>query len=124
MELSRAHKNGYEFATTIFAARQFVSHGHVLVNGKKVTVSSYTLKDGDIVEISFDCILSYCTVLYVPYHLFTTSSIALTIDIYLVLLFLSYISTYLKKHIQPFACRLPPNPQASLVNGLRSAAGK
>ena len=40
-----------KFATTIFAARQFVSHGHVLVNGKKVTVSSYTLKDGDIVEI-------------------------------------------------------------------------
>ena len=40
-----------KFAITIFAARQFVSHGHVLVNGKRVTVSSYTLKDGDIVEI-------------------------------------------------------------------------
>ena len=40
-----------KFATTIFAARQFVSHGHVLVNGKRVTVSSYTLKDGDTVEI-------------------------------------------------------------------------
>ena len=40
-----------KFATTIFAARQFVSHGHVNVNGKRVTVSSYTLKDGDTVEI-------------------------------------------------------------------------
>ena len=33
----------------------------------------------------------------------TCDGIALTIDIYLVLLFLSYISTYLKKHIQPLA---------------------
>ena len=40
-----------KFSTTIFAARQFVSHGHILVNGKKVTISSYSLKDGDIVEI-------------------------------------------------------------------------
>ena len=40
-----------KFATTIFAARQFVSHGHILVNGKKVTISSYSLKDGDIVEV-------------------------------------------------------------------------
>ena len=40
-----------KFSTTIFAARQFVSHGHILVNGKKVTVSSYSLKDGDIVEV-------------------------------------------------------------------------
>ena len=40
-----------KFATTIFAARQFVSHGHVLVNNKKVTIASYQLKDGDIVEV-------------------------------------------------------------------------
>ncbi len=40
-----------KFATTIFAARQFVSHGHILVNGKRVTVSSYSLKDGDNVEV-------------------------------------------------------------------------
>ena len=40
-----------KFATTIFAARQFVSHGHILVNGKRVTVSSYSLNDGDVVEI-------------------------------------------------------------------------
>ena len=40
-----------KFSTTIFAARQFVSHGHILVNGKKVTISSYSLKDGDIVEV-------------------------------------------------------------------------
>jgi small subunit ribosomal protein S4 len=40
-----------KFATTIFAARQFVSHGHILVNGKRVTVASYSLKDGDIIEV-------------------------------------------------------------------------
>ncbi len=40
-----------KFATTIFAARQFVSHGHIFVNGKKVTIASYSLKDGDLVEV-------------------------------------------------------------------------
>ncbi len=40
-----------KFATTIFAARQFVSHGHILVNGNKVTIASYTLRDGDIVQV-------------------------------------------------------------------------
>jgi small subunit ribosomal protein S4 len=36
---------------TIFAARQFVNHGHVKVNGKRVTVPSYSLKDGDTIEV-------------------------------------------------------------------------
>ena len=40
-----------KFATTIFAARQFESHGHILVNNKKVTIASYSLKDGDIVQV-------------------------------------------------------------------------
>ena len=40
-----------KFVTTVFAARQFVSHGHVLVNGRKLTIPSYSLKDGDVVEI-------------------------------------------------------------------------
>tara|TARA_A100001015_G_C14917552_1_gene682951 strand:- start:290 stop:907 length:618 start_codon:yes stop_codon:yes gene_type:complete len=40
-----------KFATTIFAARQFVSHGHILVNGNKVTIASYTLRDGDVVQV-------------------------------------------------------------------------
>ena len=40
-----------KFASTIFAARQFVSHGHILVNNKKVTIASYSLKDGDIVQV-------------------------------------------------------------------------
>ena len=40
-----------KFVTTIFAARQFVSHGHILVNGKKVTIPSYSLKDGDVIEV-------------------------------------------------------------------------
>ena len=39
------------FVPTVFAARQFVNHGHVTVNGKKVNIPSYRLKAGDVVEI-------------------------------------------------------------------------
>ncbi len=40
------------FAKTRFMARQFVGHGHVSVNGKKVTIPSYQVKEGDVVELS------------------------------------------------------------------------
>ena len=40
-----------KFVPTVFAARQFVSHGHVLVNGKRVTIPSYSVKPGDKVEL-------------------------------------------------------------------------
>ncbi len=40
-----------KFVPTVFAARQFVNHGHVKVNGKRITVPSYSLKDGDTIEI-------------------------------------------------------------------------
>ncbi|AKR56156.1 30S ribosomal protein S4 [Devosia sp. H5989] len=40
-----------KFVPTVFAARQFVSHGHVLVNGKRVTIASYQVKPGDKVEL-------------------------------------------------------------------------
>ena len=40
-----------KFVPTIFAARQFVNHGHILVNGKKVNIPSYMLKAGDVVEV-------------------------------------------------------------------------
>ena len=36
---------------TVFAARQFVNHGHVKVNGRRVTIPSYRVKVGDVVEI-------------------------------------------------------------------------
>ncbi len=36
---------------TVFAARQFVNHGHVLVNGQRVNIPSYKLKEGDVVEV-------------------------------------------------------------------------
>ena len=39
------------FANTIFQARQFVNHGHVLVNGKRVNIPSYTLQVGDVVQV-------------------------------------------------------------------------
>ena len=40
-----------KFVPTVFASRQFVNHGHVLVNGKKVNIPSYRVKVGDVVEI-------------------------------------------------------------------------
>jgi small subunit ribosomal protein S4 len=40
-----------KFVPTVFAARQFVNHGHVLVNGKRVNVPSYMVKDGDVVQV-------------------------------------------------------------------------
>ncbi len=40
-----------KFVPTVFAARQFISHGHIRVNGKRVTIPSYRVKDGDVVEI-------------------------------------------------------------------------
>ena len=40
-----------KFVPTPFAARQFVNHGHVTVNGKKVNIASYRVKIGDVVEV-------------------------------------------------------------------------
>jgi small subunit ribosomal protein S4 len=36
---------------TPFAARQFVNHGHVMVNGKRVNIPSYRVKVGDVVQV-------------------------------------------------------------------------
>ena len=40
-----------KFVPTPFAARQFVSHGHVSVNGRRVTIPSMRLRIGDVVEV-------------------------------------------------------------------------
>ena len=40
-----------KFVATMFAARQFVNHGHVMVNGRRCNIPSRRLKIGDIVEI-------------------------------------------------------------------------
>ena len=40
------------FASSRKQARQIISHGHVLVNGKRVTIASYIVRKGDVVEIS------------------------------------------------------------------------
>ena len=40
-----------KFVPTVFAARQFISHGHIRVNGKRVTVASFRVKVGDVVEV-------------------------------------------------------------------------
>lgn len=39
------------FARSIFAARQYVNHGHFLVNGKKVDIPSYQVKVGDVISV-------------------------------------------------------------------------
>lgn len=39
------------FVPTVFASRQFVNHGHILVNGKKVNIPSYRVKAGDVIEV-------------------------------------------------------------------------
>lgn len=41
-----------KFAPTVFAARQLVNHGHVLVNGRRCNVASALVKPGDVVEMS------------------------------------------------------------------------
>ena len=40
-----------KFVATVFAARQFVNHRHVRVNGKLVNIPSYRVKEGDIIEV-------------------------------------------------------------------------
>src|SRR5271167_2625255 len=40
-----------KFVPTVFAARQFVNHGHIKVNGRRVNIPSFQVKVGDLVEI-------------------------------------------------------------------------
>jgi small subunit ribosomal protein S4 len=40
-----------KFVPTVFAARQFVSHGHIRVNGKRVNIPSYLVREGDVIEV-------------------------------------------------------------------------
>ncbi|MDC1538803.1 30S ribosomal protein S4 [Pelagibacteraceae bacterium] len=40
-----------KFALTVFQARQIINHGHIKVNGKKVNVGSYSLKENDEIEV-------------------------------------------------------------------------
>jgi small subunit ribosomal protein S4 len=40
-----------KFVATMFAARQFINHGHVKVNGRRVNISSFKVKVGDVVEV-------------------------------------------------------------------------
>jgi small subunit ribosomal protein S4 len=41
-----------KFVPTMFAARQFVNHGHVKVNGKRVNIASYRVREGDEISVS------------------------------------------------------------------------
>ena len=39
------------FAPTMNGARQMIAHGHVQVNGRKMTVPSYVVKLGDVIKV-------------------------------------------------------------------------
>lgn len=41
-----------KLAPTIFAAKQFISHGLILVNGSRVTISSFLVKNDDVITMS------------------------------------------------------------------------
>ena len=40
-----------KFAPTPFAARQVVNHGHITVNGRRLNIPSYQVRDGDVIEV-------------------------------------------------------------------------
>ena len=40
-----------KFALTVFSSRQLINHGHIKVNGKKVNIPGYLLKDEDVIEL-------------------------------------------------------------------------
>ncbi len=40
-----------KFVPTVFAARQFVNHGHITVNGRRVNIPSYQVKPGDVITV-------------------------------------------------------------------------
>ena len=40
-----------KFVPTVFAARQVVNHGHIMVNGRRVTIPSYRVKEGDVISV-------------------------------------------------------------------------
>ena len=40
-----------KFVPTVFASRQFINHGHIRINGKRVNIPSYKIKDGDVIEV-------------------------------------------------------------------------
>ena len=41
-----------KFVPTVFAARQFVSHGHVTVNGRRVNIPSYRCRVNDVIQVT------------------------------------------------------------------------
>jgi small subunit ribosomal protein S4 len=40
-----------KFVPTVFAARQFINHGHIKVNGRRVNIASFQVKVGDLIEV-------------------------------------------------------------------------
>jgi small subunit ribosomal protein S4 len=40
-----------KFVPTVFSARQFVNHGHIAVNGRRVNIASYRVKEGDVISV-------------------------------------------------------------------------
>ena len=51
MSRSSSSRQESSVVATPFAARQFVNHGHVKVNGRRVNIPSYQVKAGDVIEV-------------------------------------------------------------------------
>lgn len=43
-----------KLAPSVFAARQLINHGHIKVNGKTLNIGSYTVSEGDEIELASD----------------------------------------------------------------------
>jgi small subunit ribosomal protein S4 len=43
-----------KFAPTVFASRQLINHGHILVNKKRLNIASAIIEDGDIIEVKIN----------------------------------------------------------------------
>src|SRR3546814_15200919 len=55
-----------KFVPTVFAARQFVNHGHITVNGKRVNIPSYQVRSEER-RVGKECV-STCRSRWSPYH--------------------------------------------------------
>lgn len=40
-----------KFVPTVFSSRQFINHGHIKVNGRRVNIPSFLVRDGDVIEV-------------------------------------------------------------------------
>jgi small subunit ribosomal protein S4 len=93
------------FVPTMPAARQFINHGHVRVNGKRVNIPSYLVREGDEIEVSEKAH-------HMPLLLETVQNKERDVPDYLSVDFNKYKGTYVrvpKMSDVPYPVRMEPN---------------